>query len=188
MSKALVTDASKIEWRPAAELRSKYGVDLRTGTEVSGVDLASKEVIIGATQERVPYESLILASGGLPRRLPIPGKDLANVLTLRGVEDAKKIDAGACIQVSLGHGVLNSRPGVAVKEGKRLVVIGSSFISMELVVAVTNRKLASIDVIGQEEFPFELVLGKQVGAGLKKVRCTSHGLTGMSTHKGTTVP
>lgn len=33
---------------------------------------------------------------------------------------------------------------------------------------VTNRKLASIDVIGQEEFPFELVLGKQVGAGLKK--------------------
>ncbi|KAI0787999.1 hypothetical protein C8Q74DRAFT_1255286 [Fomes fomentarius] len=149
LSKALVTDASKIEWRPAAELRSKYGVDLRTGTEVSGVDLASKEVIIAATHERVPYESLILASGGVPRRLPIPGKDLANVLTLRDVEDAKKIDA-------------------AVKEGKRLVVIGSSFISMELVVAVTNRKLASIDVIGQEEFPFELVLGKQVGAGLKK--------------------
>ncbi len=61
-------------------------------------------------------------------------------------------------------------PHAAVKEGKRLVVIGSSFISMELVVAVTSRKLASIDVIGQEEFPFELVLGKEVGAGLKKVK------------------
>ena len=57
----------------------------------------------------------------------------------------------------------------AVQEGKRLVVIGSSFISMELVVAVTSRKLASIDVVGMEEFPFELILGKQVGAGLKKV-------------------
>ena len=56
-----------------------------------------------------------------------------------------------------------------MKEGKKLVVIGSSFISMELVVTVTSRKLASIDVVGMEEFPFELILGKQVGAGLKKV-------------------
>jgi hypothetical protein len=42
---------------------------------------------------------------------------------------------------------------------------------MELVVVASKRKLASIDVIGMEEFPFELVLGKEVGAALKKVRC-----------------
>ena len=94
MSKALVTDPSKLEWRSLADLRSKYGVDFRSGVEVSGVDITSKEVIVGASQERVPYETLVLASGGVPRRLPIEGKDLANVLTLRGVEDAKKIDAG----------------------------------------------------------------------------------------------
>jgi len=40
---------------------------------------------------------------------------------------------------------------------------------MELVAALSKRKLASIDVIGMEEFPFEMVLGKEVGAGLKKV-------------------
>lgn len=40
---------------------------------------------------------------------------------------------------------------------------------MELVVAVQKRNLASIDVIGMEEYPFELVLGKEVGAALKKV-------------------
>lgn len=57
----------------------------------------------------------------------------------------------------------------AAQEGKKLVVIGSSFISMELVNALFKRKLASIDVIGMEEFPFEAVLGKAVGAGLKKV-------------------
>lgn len=50
-----------------------------------------------------------------------------------------------------------------------MVVIGSSFISMELVAAVSKRKLASIDVIGMEEFPFEAVLGKEVGKGLKQV-------------------
>lgn len=57
----------------------------------------------------------------------------------------------------------------AVQEGKHLVVIGSSFISMELVAAVSKRNLASIDVIGMESFPFEAVLGKEVGAALKKV-------------------
>lgn len=50
-----------------------------------------------------------------------------------------------------------------------MVVIGSSFISMELVAAVSKRKLASIDVIGMEEYPFEIVLGKEVGKGLKQV-------------------
>ena len=40
---------------------------------------------------------------------------------------------------------------------------------MELVAALSKRKLASIDVIGIEEFPFEAVLGKAIGAGLKKV-------------------
>ena len=57
----------------------------------------------------------------------------------------------------------------ACQEGKKLAVIGSSFISMELVVAVSKRKLESIHVIGMEEYPFEAVLGKEVGKGLKKV-------------------
>jgi len=149
LSKALVTDASKLEWRSASVLQSKYGTALRTGVEVTSVDIKSKAVIIGSTQERVPYDTLILASGGTPRKLPIDGKDLSNVFTLRGVEDAKKIDS-------------------TVTKEKKLVVIGSSFISMELVAAVQGRHLASIDVIGMEEFPFEAVLGKQVGSALKK--------------------
>ncbi|KAI0784481.1 hypothetical protein C8Q75DRAFT_779093 [Abortiporus biennis] len=149
LSKALVTDASKLEWRPAAELQAKYGVALRTSIEVTSVDVEKKTVSIGATGESVPYETLVLATGGFARKLPIDGSGLENVFTLRGVDDAKKIDA-------------------ALTEGKKLVVIGSSFISMELVVAVQKRNLASIDVIGLEEFPFELVLGKQVGAALKK--------------------
>ena len=59
-------------------------------------------------------------------------------------------------------------------------MIGSSFISMELAVAVTKRNLASIDVIGMEEFPFEAVLGKQVGAALKKVTIHSSSLHSIS--------
>jgi hypothetical protein len=40
---------------------------------------------------------------------------------------------------------------------------------MELVVAVSKRKLASIDVIAMEDYPFERVLGIEIGKGLKKV-------------------
>jgi apoptosis-inducing factor 3 len=57
-----------------------------------------------------------------------------------------------------------------------MVVIGSSFISMELVQAVSKRRLASINVIGMEEFPFEMVLGKEVGKGLMKVLAYSSSL------------
>ena len=67
---------------------------LRTGTEVTSVDAQGKTVAVGTTGERVSYETLVLASGGTPRQLPIEGKELGNVFTLRGVDDAKKIDAG----------------------------------------------------------------------------------------------
>ncbi|KAH7927971.1 hypothetical protein BV22DRAFT_1031309 [Leucogyrophana mollusca] len=149
LSKALITDPSKVEWRTAADLKIKYGTTLRTGVTVTSIDTSSKQVVLDGGKESISYDILIIASGGTPRRLPVEGADLANVYTFRGIEDAKKVDAAA-------------------QEGKHMVVIGSSFISMELVVAVAKRKLASIDVIGMEEYPFEAVLGKEVGKGLKK--------------------
>ncbi|EGN99078.1 hypothetical protein SERLA73DRAFT_181877 [Serpula lacrymans var. lacrymans S7.3] len=149
LSKALITDPAKIQWRTAADLKIKYGTTLRTGVTVTSVDTSSKQVVLDGGKEIISYSKLIIAPGGTPRRLPVEGADLENVYTFRGIEDAKKVDAAA-------------------QEGKRMVVIGSSFISMELVVAVAKRKLASIDVIGMEEYPFEAVLGKEVGKGLKK--------------------
>ncbi|KAJ7352440.1 hypothetical protein DFH08DRAFT_858938 [Mycena albidolilacea] len=149
LSKALITDASKIEYRSASDLKIKYSTNIRVGVTVTSVDFEKKQVILDDGKDTVVYDKLILAPGGEPRKLPIPGAELENVYTLRGIEGAKKIDAAA-------------------QEGKRMVVIGSSFISMELVAAVSKRKLASIDVIGMEEHPFELVLGKEVGKALQK--------------------
>ncbi|EEB89762.1 hypothetical protein MPER_12108, partial [Moniliophthora perniciosa FA553] len=149
LSKALITDSSQVEWKSAADLKIKYGVNLRVGVEATSVDLQNRKVILDGGKDSVMYDKLVIAPGGTPRKLPIPGVDLENVYTFRGVQDAKKVDAAA-------------------QEGKRVVIIGSSFISMELVVALSKKKLASIDVIGMEEFPFEIVLGKEVGAGLKK--------------------
>lgn len=77
----------------------------------------------------------------------------------------QKIDAGKRLLASAARWLIYAE---ACQEGKHLVVIGSSFISMELAVAVSKRKLASIHVIGMEEYPFEVVLGKEIGAGLKE--------------------
>jgi len=45
-------------------------------------------------KDTIPYDTLILAPGGIPRRLPIENADLENVFTFRGLEDSKKVDAG----------------------------------------------------------------------------------------------
>ncbi|KAJ3758532.1 hypothetical protein EV360DRAFT_43708 [Lentinula raphanica] len=147
--KALITDASKLEWKTPADLKIKYGVNLRAGVSVTSVELQDRRVILDNGKDNIVYDKLIIAPGGTPRKLPIPGVDLENVYTFRGVSDSQKVDSAAL-------------------EGKKVVFIGSSFISMELVTVLSKRKLASIDVIGMEEYPFEVVLGKQVGAGLKK--------------------
>ena len=137
---------------------------------VTSVDNEGKKVELDGGKETFAYDKLVLATGGTPRRLPVEGATLENVFTFRGVEDAKKVDEGVIMnavapQIYRDVLLLIS----AALEGKRMVVIGSSFISMEVAGTVASRKLASIDVIGMEEYPFEAVLGKEVGKGLKQV-------------------
>lgn len=118
------------------------------------VDPTNKRVIFTDsqnTEDELFYDDLVLAPGGQPRRLPIEGVNLSNVYTLRNFENAQAI-RDACV------------------EGQRVVVIGTSFISMELVNAIGKKKLQSLDVIGIEEVPFQAVLGKEIGRGLMQVR------------------
>ncbi|ELU42680.1 flavoprotein [Rhizoctonia solani AG-1 IA] len=127
LSKALITDPSKIEFRKPEVLKERYGVNFRSGTVSNSAFLSVPAPLCNAVE----------------------GADLGNVFTLRQIGDAKQIDE-------------------VLKEGKKIVFVGSSFISMELVVVASKRKLASLDVIGMEEVPFENILGKEVGAGLMK--------------------
>jgi len=62
-------------------------------------------------------------------------------------------------------------------------VIGSSFISMEIVIAVLKRKLASIDVVGKDNVPFEAPLGKDVGGAIQKY----HESQGVKFHLGSQI-
>jgi NAD(P)H-nitrite reductase large subunit len=146
LSKALITDASKLAWRDKSWFDSG-SVEWVDG-EVNGVDFSGRQVTT-ASGSKFPYTKLILATGGTPRVLPLQGfKVLGNIFTLRTVHDTKKIvDA-------IGD------------KGKKIVIIGSSFIGMEIANATGGDN--SVTVVGMEKVPLERVLGEQVGAGIQK--------------------
>ncbi|KAK1248873.1 hypothetical protein MKX08_007093 [Trichoderma sp. CBMAI-0020] len=146
LSKALITDSSKLAWRDKSWFDSG-SVEWVDG-EVNSIDFSGRQVVT-ASGTKLPYTKLVLATGGTPRELPLQGfKVLGNVFTLRTVHDAKKIvDA-------IGE------------KGKKIVVIGSSFIGMEIANATGADN--SVTVVGMEKVPLERVLGEQVGAGIQK--------------------
>lgn len=146
LSKALLTDPAKLALR-SKDWFEAGDIDWRDG-EVSDVDFSGRSVTT-AGGEKITYTKLVLATGGTPRRLPLQGFGvLDNIFTLRSVHDTKKIiDA-------VGD------------KGKKIVVIGSSFIGMEVAMALSNGN--SVTVVGAEKVPLERVLGEEVGGGIQK--------------------
>ncbi|KAI9748458.1 MAG: Mediator of RNA polymerase II transcription subunit 18 [Chaenotheca gracillima] len=142
LSKALIADSSKIALRDEKYL-AEASVDL-VSDNVSSVDFSGKKVST-ASGKTYPYTKLILASGGTPKQLPLPGfKDLKNIFLLRAVSDVQAILAA-----------------VGDAKGKNIVVIGSSFIGMEVGNALAKEN--SVSVVGMESAPLERVMGAEVG-------------------------
>lgn len=147
LSKALATDVSKLAWRDKSWFEAA-AVDWVDG-EVTRVDFARRAVSTAAGRD-VAYTKLVVATGGTPRSLPLPGfRELGNILTLRSAHDAKAIvDA-------IGD------------KGKRIVIIGSSFIGMELAAATCGDN--SVTVVDMAKTPLARVLGERVGAGIQRL-------------------
>ena len=144
LSKALIPDPNKLLLRPQ-EWYDSAGITT-VSDEVESVDFKDKTVST-KSGKKYPYTKLVLASGGTPRRLPIPGfkGDLANVFLLRTVHDVKDI-----------------MDTVGDAEGKKIVVIGTSFIGMEAGNALAGKK-QDVTLVGMESVPLERVMGKEVG-------------------------
>lgn len=85
-------------------------ISLRADRAV-GVDRTSKELLLGSG-ERLPYASLVLATGSRHRQLPVPGHDLPGVFQLRDRHDALALR--------------EALPGM-----RSVVVVGGGFIGLE---------------------------------------------------------
>jgi 3-phenylpropionate/trans-cinnamate dioxygenase ferredoxin reductase subunit len=94
-------------------------ISLKLDARVRAIDRSRREIEL-ADGSRLPYDRLALATGSLPRTLPIPGASLPGVLALRGIADSLAI--GAAIRR-------------CAAEGRRIVVVGGGFIGLEVAAA-----------------------------------------------------
>ena len=126
----------------SASFYEKNGIEILTGHEVTRVDPEGKTLSCGNGKE-LSFDRLLLATGASPRRLGVPGEDLENVLYLRSLDDCEALRA-------------------QVRQHARAVVVGASFIAMEVCAALVERGL-SVTVVAPESVPFEGTLGPEIG-------------------------
>jgi 3-phenylpropionate/trans-cinnamate dioxygenase ferredoxin reductase component len=124
---------------------AEHGITLRLGVRADAID-ATRRIVSLERGDEVPYDRLLVATGGRNRTLTTPGADMPGIFQLRTVEDCDRIRAAA-------------------KPGRRAVVIGMGFIGSE--VAASLRQMG-IEVTAVEGHPVPLarVLGPEVGAVL----------------------
>ena len=146
--------------RPA-KFFEEHAIDLRLGAHVTTIDKANRHVQL-ADGSRFAYDALLLATGAEPVRLEVPGACLPHVHYLRTLADGRALVAKA----------LSSR---------RAVVIGASFIGLEVAASLRARNI-DVHVVGPETIPMEKILGPQVGNFIRGLH-EEHGVT---FHLGTT--
>ncbi|CAO1614134.1 unnamed protein product [Sympodiomycopsis kandeliae] len=162
ISKGLVGDANALIWRSAAHLKNVLKVDVKQGAVVKSVSAKDSNVKL-ESGETIPYNSLLLATGGTPKRLPVPG---AKEGELKGVHVIRDVQHVSTLLKSLGD-----------KGDKDVVVIGSSFIGVESAIALAGQKKAkSVTVVGMESVPLENVLGAEVGKGIQAAQEKNNGI------------
>jgi NADPH-dependent 2,4-dienoyl-CoA reductase/sulfur reductase-like enzyme/nitrite reductase/ring-hydroxylating ferredoxin subunit len=135
-----------LPWR-TPEFYRDHDIEVMVGQRVARVEAPLKTLTF-ADGRSLKYDGLLLATGGVPRRLEIPGSQWPNVFTLRSADDADAI-IGAALPAA------------------RVVVIGAGFIGMEAAAALTKRGLA-VTVVGHGPIPLGRQLGPEIGGMLQQ--------------------
>ena len=144
LSKDYLAGNAPEEWIPLRppEAYRDHGIDLRRGTRVASIDVAGKRATLADGSE-LRYGALLLATGSRPARLPAAVTGEREVRYLRTLGDSRAIIEAA------------SRAG-------RAVVIGASFIGLEVAASLRARGL-EVHVVAPEQRPLERALGPALG-------------------------
>lgn len=115
----------------------RHRVEQRLGQSTTALDMTARAVTLDAGSE-VGFEKLLLATGGRPRRLSIPGADLDGIHYLRALEDSDALRA-------------------AMATARRAVVVGGGFIGCEVATAFAQSGLQTT-LLEVAPAPLSLVL------------------------------
>jgi NADPH-dependent 2,4-dienoyl-CoA reductase/sulfur reductase-like enzyme/nitrite reductase/ring-hydroxylating ferredoxin subunit len=132
------------DWMPLKppEFYTQHAITLELGAEVTAIDAKAQQVTL-AGGRNIAFDKLLLATGAEPVRLDIPGAGEPHVHVLRSLADARAIIAAA-------------------KTARSAVVIGASFIGLEVAASLRAREL-EVHVVAPEQRPMERVLGRELG-------------------------
>src|ERR1051325_9449585 len=144
LSKDYLAGTAPEEWIPLrpADFYREQNIETLTKTSVTAIDPKNKRITLSDGRS-LDYGALLLATGAEPVRLAIPGHDLPHVCYLRTLSDSRRIIEKA-------------------KNAKRAVVIGASFIGLEVAWSLRERKL-EVAVVGKDSLPLEKALGRELG-------------------------
>jgi NADPH-dependent 2,4-dienoyl-CoA reductase/sulfur reductase-like enzyme/nitrite reductase/ring-hydroxylating ferredoxin subunit len=156
LSKDYLAGTAEESWLPlhSASFYKRHDIELLTATRVKSIDVAAKKVTVESGEIR-EFDRLLLATGADPIALKIPGADQKHVFYLRTLADSEAIIAAA-------------------EKGKRAVVIGGSFIGLEVAASLRTREL-DVHVVAPEPVPLSKVFGEQLGSYIKSLH-EQHGV------------
>jgi len=123
------------------------GIHIKLGTRIVELDARRKAVRDG-NGSSFRYEKLLLATGGIPRTLPIPGGNLEGVCYYRYLDDYLRIRS-------------------EVKEGKSAVVIGGGFIGSEIAAALNTNRV-KVTMIFPEPYLVQRVFPDYLGKAIQQ--------------------
>jgi NADPH-dependent 2,4-dienoyl-CoA reductase/sulfur reductase-like enzyme/nitrite reductase/ring-hydroxylating ferredoxin subunit len=157
VSKDFLAGTAPEAWMPLREPKyyAERDIGLMLNTPVTSIDPARRVVRTGDGRE-IQYGALLLATGADPIRLDVPSAGHARICYLRTIADCRAILAAA-------------------KSATTAVVVGASFIGLEVAASLRARGIA-VHVVGLERVPLERVLGTQLGSFVQALH-ESHGVT-----------
>ena len=138
----------------SARFFERRDIQLELAATVTTLDPGRRRVVL-ADGRNIAFDKLLLAPGAEPIRLTIPGADKPHVFTLRSLEDSRAIIRRA-------------------EESKVAVVIGASFIGLEVAASLVERGLR-VSVVAPGSRPLGKVLGPEFG-DFVRAEHESHGV------------
>ena len=157
----VVEDLSKLIMRTPERFREKYSIDARTGHEVTEIDLDSRKLKVWSPdgESSVPFDQLVVATGGKPLRPRLENIDAKGIFGVQVLAD------GTAIQKMLED-----------EAPRHAVIVGSGYIGLEMAEALSNRGLdvAVVDNHPQPKSTLEPDMGALIADAIRGVGAELH--------------
>jgi NADPH-dependent 2,4-dienoyl-CoA reductase/sulfur reductase-like enzyme/nitrite reductase/ring-hydroxylating ferredoxin subunit len=164
LSKDYLAGQAPEEWIPlrTPDYYADRKIELVLQSRVSAIDVRQKRVQV-ENGKTYTFGALLLATGAEPVRLSIPGASDSQLYYLRTFADSKTL-----VERAAG--------------AKQVVIIGSSFIGLEVAASLRERGI-QVHVVGRGKQLLEPVLGSEIGGFIRGL----HEAHGVVFHMGETV-